>query len=118
MSEASLQEVTEFVCLFSQIHYARAKYFKVTSNEMLFSLFHTRNNRGKVTALMELVLETLPKIYILPTRDSVGTIRKEVEFIFNCVIPESTNCLTSNTASMKIKSSGRTTSKISPTKMF
>jgi hypothetical protein len=56
---------------------------------------HTRNNgennRGESTALLELVLETLPKIYLLPTQDSMGTIRKEVQFIFSCVIAESTS---------------------------
>jgi hypothetical protein len=53
---------------------------KYNSKERLFSLFQIRNNggnnRGEATALMKLMLETLPKIYLLPTRDSMGTIRK------------------------------------------
>jgi hypothetical protein len=88
----------------------------------LFSLFHTRNNaennRGEATALMELVLATLPKIYLFPTQDSVGTIREEVQFIFKCDIVESANSWTLNTVTMKIKSSVKTTSEQSSSKVF
>jgi hypothetical protein len=44
---------------------------KYNNKERLVSLFHTRNNvesnREEAIALIKSVLETLPKIYLLPT---------------------------------------------------